>query len=858
YTALLTDGEYSLSATSVPASQENGFMTITATYIYRGTPFTAAFRVYVYDESTTEMTVESADEFRGAALVLNGKTGTIKVGASFTVSDYTTEFRTGSNVTIEGLSPTSNYVITFSGGAVGNGGLVIGNGAVVTLKNLNIVGASAFAPIQRSDRYAYFSVEANARFVLINCDIRAVTSGSHYLTFIANGCTVDATDTTFTNNVRVFYGTGDGVGSNVYLRGNSKSTATSSYTLYRGTFILYDTASYSGNLAYNTIVDFRNTGISHSEDGEWVTLTKTGVTTSSLLFTTDGSDPTTSLTVRTYTAPFGIDRNTTVKAVLFIEGFYGDVVTYEIEYTGEIDDILEDILVLTSLPAKLVYAQGQTADFTGLAVAVKYTDGATAVLTAIDYDITGFSSATISENVTVTVWFGSDLKATFTISVKWATYFEDVVEGDRVTGLITALPATVTFADGTQIAAARTAYDALTTQQKGLVTSLDALTSAEAKWNVVNKINALPATIALSDKSNIVAARAAFDLLTETQQSQVANIAKLLTAESALAVLEQNASIDEAAAANVIGMINNLPAVIGLGDELAIMLARSSYTALTGTQKELVTNLAKLTTAETALADAKTAKAAADVVVGQIDALPAVVILTSETAIVAARSAYDGLSDAAKAYVTNLAKLTTAETALQSAKDAAATLAADRAAADTVIGLIDALPSTITNANAVAITAARTAYNGLTSARQALVTNLSKLTSAETAFGNIVKSIAITGNPSKTSYKTGETLDTTGLTVTFTRNNNTTAAVALSDCEITGFDSSTAGTKTITVKYQGFSQTFTVTVTEDDVKGCSTVSAGNPWIMGGGLFSLILMLALTTLVRRKRAVARAK
>ena len=73
-----------------------------------------------------------------------------------------------------------------------------------------------------------------------------------------------------------------------------------------------------------------------------------------------------------------------------------------------------------------------------------------------------------------------------------------------------------------------------------------------------------------------------------------------------------------------------------------------------------------------------------------------------------------------------------------------------------------------------------------------------------------IESIAVTTQPTKTTYEVGEQLDTTGLVVTATYNNETTEVIT--DYTLSAFDSSTAGTKTITVTYGEFTTTFTVTV----------------------------------------------
>ena len=72
--------------------------------------------------------------------------------------------------------------------------------------------------------------------------------------------------------------------------------------------------------------------------------------------------------------------------------------------------------------------------------------------------------------------------------------------------------------------------------------------------------------------------------------------------------------------------------------------------------------------------------------------------------------------------------------------------------------------------------------------------------------------------PTKTNYFVGESLDTTGMTVTANYSDNTTKDVT-SEASLSGFDSTTAGIKTITVTYQGKTATFTVNVKSIDLTG---------------------------------------
>ena len=76
-----------------------------------------------------------------------------------------------------------------------------------------------------------------------------------------------------------------------------------------------------------------------------------------------------------------------------------------------------------------------------------------------------------------------------------------------------------------------------------------------------------------------------------------------------------------------------------------------------------------------------------------------------------------------------------------------------------------------------------------------------------------LESITVTG-PNKTEYEIGDELDLTGLVVTAHYSDGNEKVLSAGDYEVSGFDSSTAGEKTITVTYQGKTETFTVTVKE--------------------------------------------
>ena len=162
----------------------------------------------------------------------------------------------------------------------------------------------------------------------------------------------------------------------------------------------------------------------------------------------------------------------------------------------------------------------------------------------------------------------------------------------------------LTLADETRVLAARAAFNALTDAQK---TAFDSdvyaiLTAAEARINTLRAsqveglINALPeySQVTAVHGVEIAAARAAFEALTDTQKALVTNLARLIAAEGA---------IDQLSAERVINLIATLPAAndVTTAHRALINLVRSEFNALTEAQQKLVTNLAHLEAAEDAL-----------------------------------------------------------------------------------------------------------------------------------------------------------------------------------------------------------------------------------------------------------------
>ncbi len=193
--------------------------------------------------------------------------------------------------------------------------------------------------------------------------------------------------------------------------------------------------------------------------------------------------------------------------------------------------------------------------------------------------------------------------------------------------------------------------------------------------------------------------------------------------EAAQAVEEQIAAIGE----------------VTLNSESAINAARQAYNSLTDAQKALVDNLSTLEAAEARLAELQQQAAdeeAAQAVEEQIAAIGEVT-LNSESAINAARQAYEDLTGAQKALVDNLSTLEAAEARLAELQQQAA----DEAAAQAVEEQIAAIGEVTLN-SAGPIQAARQAYENLTGAQKALVDNLSTLEAAEARLAELQQQAA--------------------------------------------------------------------------------------------------------------------
>lgn len=124
--------------------------------------------------------------------------------------------------------------------------------------------------------------------------------------------------------------------------------------------------------------------------------------------------------------------------------------------------------------------------------------------------------------------------------------------------LIALIPSPVTAESGTAISAARASYDALAEDARALVTKLEILTAAEKTYHdltanpvgdTIDMINALPAydALTLADDAAVTAANASYDALTDEEKALVTNYATLKSATGRLNTLKIEAAEAEKA-----------------------------------------------------------------------------------------------------------------------------------------------------------------------------------------------------------------------------------------------------------------------------------------------------------------------
>ena len=268
---------------------------------------------------------------------------------------------------------------------------------------------------------------------------------------------------------------------------------------------------------------------------------------------------------------------------------------------------------------------------------------------------------------------------------------------------------------------------------------------------VIAKISAI-GTVEYTDacKIKIDDASTAYDALTDDQKALVSNLEVLTTAKQTYETLKAAAeklAADKAKADDVIAKINAIgnveytDACKGKMDD-----ASTAYNALTADQKAFVTNLEALTTAKQTYEELKAAaekladdKVKADAVIAKISAIGKVKYTdVCKKKIDNASTAYEALTDDQKALVTNLDVLTMARQTYEELKAAAEKLADDKVKADAVIARINAIGNVeYTEACKGKIDDASTAYDALTDDQKVLVSNIEVLTTAQQTYNTL-------------------------------------------------------------------------------------------------------------------------
>lgn len=316
-------------------------------------------------------------------------------------------------------------------------------------------------------------------------------------------------------------------------------------------------------------------------------------------------------------------------------------------------------------------------------------------------------------------------------------------EAQVINDAIKALPENITLTSKDAVEKVRKQYEALDETLKQWIwkDEMAILEAAEKKiatliaqaTEVEKNIETLPTAdkIKLTDEDKFYEVQTAYIGLSSDQQKLVSNAKKLIELMTKLEQLKD----EQVTVEKVIEQITALPKVedLKLTDEAAVTKVQAAYNKLTKDDQSKVTNAKTLTALVEKLAQLKASdnqKLASDVVT-LINGLPSLstVKLTNESTIQAVKTAYDNLSADAKKLVTNVFILNAVVAKLNELKQEET----DKATATKVTTLINNLPASasITLANKLNVSNARTNYNALTTTQKALILNLAKLIEAE-------------------------------------------------------------------------------------------------------------------------------
>ncbi len=280
------------------------------------------------------------------------------------------------------------------------------------------------------------------------------------------------------------------------------------------------------------------------------------------------------------------------------------------------------------------------------------------------------------------------------------------------------------------IVSAETMYAGFTDGQKAAVeTEYQTLLNARNRIDVmIGEVEALDIQISTTipetnvdvDSADAVnAANAIYNTFTDAQKGLLENEQILL--DAIVAVAEAQAKVD--AVETVIGNIGN----VTYAKKAAVENARAEFEALTDAQKDAVSNVAILLSAEERIAEFEVEITAVEELINAIGTVD----VDREDAINNAVNAYDDLSEAQKDAVENIDVLTTAQETLQNIKD-----------------MIDAFEAEIETLYPIdiddgdVIIATEEKYDALTEPQKGAVENYNRLTEARATYDKMVVDVA--------------------------------------------------------------------------------------------------------------------
>ena len=313
---------------------------------------------------------------------------------------------------------------------------------------------------------------------------------------------------------------------------------------------------------------------------------------------------------------------------------------------------------------------------------------------------------------------------------------------------------TINLGSESKISAAENLYNALTDEQKKMVSNFAAMTTARAVYNTMAQIADI-GEVGINSEPKINKAEEAYLALSYEQRDLVSNYTELTAARVKVDILLSDAVIEQI---NEIGTVT-------LDSEAKITAAEGGYKSLTDGQKNRVSNYDTLTDARAVYNTmvaiqqigeiTKSSQNSINVAQNLYNALTSaqklkVINYTDLTDAVAVYPVVFEISSLDKIVVNDLPKIESAElnyaalSASQKLKVSNLTMLTDARAVYNTVLLIDEI-GTVTDNSGDKIELAQNSYDGLNSVQKGIVGNYSTLTNSAAAYVVVLKISAING-----------------------------------------------------------------------------------------------------------------